>query len=306
MPVDRITSADVLGCLAPIWTSKPAAARKARNRIAAVFRWCIGRNHRADNPVDRAVVALPRANGHAPRHYRALPHREVAAALEAIRRVRYIHPSAVLCVEMIALTAVRAGEARGARWDEIDMEAATWTIPASRMKAGREFSVPWEHGRARRAGAGAGAVPRVVVGVSLEDRRAVAEERAGARASPRRSHLDGSRVPFERAVVDGRVRRPGGGRGGLPRPCPEKPSRSGVSEVRPAGAPRRGSPGMERIHQVAKLLPRRLVSTHIPGGPVRQPVAQSVVVGLLLSVLNRIRCGSTETAPPGRLRAMWR
>ena len=81
MPVDRITSADVLGCLAPIWTSKPAAARKARNRIAAVFRWCIGRNHRADNPVDRAVVALPRANGHAPRHYRALPHREVAAAL---------------------------------------------------------------------------------------------------------------------------------------------------------------------------------------------------------------------------------
>ncbi len=53
MPVDRIESADVLGCLAPIWTSKPADSRKARNRIAAVFRWCIGRNHRADNPVDR-------------------------------------------------------------------------------------------------------------------------------------------------------------------------------------------------------------------------------------------------------------
>ena len=44
--------------------------------------------------MDRAVVALPRANGNAPRHYRALPHREVAAALEAIRRVKYIHPSA--------------------------------------------------------------------------------------------------------------------------------------------------------------------------------------------------------------------
>ena len=146
MPVDQITSADVLGCLAPIWTSKPAAARKARNRIAAVFRWCIGRNHRPDNPVDRAVVALPRANGNAPRHYLALRHREVAAALGAIRRVKYIHPSAVLCVEMIALTAVRAGEARGARWDEIGVEAATWTIPASRMKAGREFSVPLSTG----------------------------------------------------------------------------------------------------------------------------------------------------------------
>ena len=146
MPVDRITSADVLGCLAPIWTSKPAAARKARNRISAVFRWCIGRNHRADNPVDRAVVALPRANGNAPRHYQALPHREVAAALAAIRRVRYIHPSAVLCVEMVALTAVRAGEARGARWDEIGIEAARWTIPASRMKAAREFCVPLSTG----------------------------------------------------------------------------------------------------------------------------------------------------------------
>jgi integrase len=139
-PVDRITSADVLGCLAPIWTSKPGAARKARHRISAVFRWCIGKNLRPDNPVDRAVVALPRTNGNAPRHYRALPHGEVAAAIGAIRRVKYIHPSAVLCVEMIALTAVRAGEARGARWHEI--AAGVWTIPASRMKAGREFSVP--------------------------------------------------------------------------------------------------------------------------------------------------------------------
>ena len=146
MPVDGVTSADVLGCLAPIWTSKPAAARKARNRISAVFRWCIGRNHRADNPVDRAVVALPKANGNPPTHYRALPHGEVAAAVGAIRRVRYVHPSAVLCVEMVVLTAVRAGEACGAHWDEIDLEAARWTIPASRMKAGREFSVPLSTG----------------------------------------------------------------------------------------------------------------------------------------------------------------
>ena len=145
-PVDRITSADVLGCLAPIWNSKPTAARTARNRIAAVFRWCIGKNLRPDNPVDRAAVALPRGNGNAPTHYRALPHREVAAAIRAIRRVKYIHPSAMPCVEMIALTAVRAGEALGARWDEIDLEAGVWTIPESRMKGGREFSVPLSTG----------------------------------------------------------------------------------------------------------------------------------------------------------------
>ena len=206
MPVDRITSADVLGCLAPVWTSNPTAARKARNRIAAVFRWCIGRNHRPDNPVDRAIVALPRANGNAPNHYRALPHQEVAAALGAIHRMKYIHPSAVLCVEMIALTAVRAGEARGARWDEIDFEAARWSIPASRMKA---------------------------------------------RASASRGRLDGSRVPFERAVVDGRVRRRCGGRGGLPCPRAAQPGRPSVLAVRLAGAPRRSAPGMEPLYHLA-------------------------------------------------------
>ncbi len=144
-PVDRITSADVLRCLSPIWSSKPAAARKARHRIAAVFRWCIGRNYRPDNPVDRAVAALPKANGNGPRHHRALPHREIAGALRAIRRIGDESPAA-LCVELIALTAVRPGEARGARWDEIDVDAARWTIPAARMKAGREFVVPLSTG----------------------------------------------------------------------------------------------------------------------------------------------------------------
>ena len=141
--VDRIESADVLACLAPIWNSKPAAARKAQHRITAVFRWCIGRNYRADNPVDRAVVALPKANGHTTTHHRALPHEEVATALRAVRGTTDTHPSAAPCVELIVLTAVRPGEARGALWDEIDMDAATWTIPASRMKAGREFTVPF-------------------------------------------------------------------------------------------------------------------------------------------------------------------
>ncbi len=145
-PVDRITSADVLRCLTPIWNSKPAAARKARHRIHAVFRWCIGRNYRSDNPVDRAVEALPKANGYAPTHHRALPHGEVAAAIRAVRRTTDTHPAAVLCVELIVLTAVRPGEARGARWDEIDMDSRVWTIPAARMKAGRKFAVPLSTG----------------------------------------------------------------------------------------------------------------------------------------------------------------
>ncbi len=110
-----------------------------------MIRWCIGRNYRTDNPVDRAVAALPKANGNGKQHHRALPHREVAGALRAIRRIGESSPSA-LCLELIVLTAVRPGEARGARWDEIDMDATSWTIPASRMKAGREFVVPLSTG----------------------------------------------------------------------------------------------------------------------------------------------------------------
>ena len=207
-PVDRITSADVLGCLSPIWSTMPTAARKAKHRIAAVFRWCIGRNYRRDNPVDRAVAALPKQNGGG-RHHRALPHGEIAAALRAIRRVGNGSPAA-LCVELIALTAVRPGEARGARWDEIDMEAARWTIPASRMKAGREFTVPLGTGalavlaRARKLSDGSPLVfpsrtgrmlaPRTVSGVL---RRAGVDSTLHGFRSSARSWMAESGVPAE-------------------------------------------------------------------------------------------------------------
>ena len=208
-PVDRITSADVLGCLSPIWSTMPTAARKARQRITAVFRWCIGRNYRRDNPVDRAVAALPKQNGGAGGHHRALPHGEIAAALRAIRRVGDGSPAA-LCVELIALTAVRPGEARGARWDEIDVGAARWTIPASRMKAGREFTVPLGTGalavleRTRKLSAGSPLVfpsrtgrmlaPRTVSGVL---RRAGVDSTLHGFRSSARSWMAETGVPAE-------------------------------------------------------------------------------------------------------------
>jgi len=88
---------------------------------------------------------LPKPNGGAAGHHRALPHGDIGVALRAIRRVGDGSPAA-LCVELIVLTAVRPGEARGALWDEIDMDASRWTIPAERMKAGREFAVPLSTG----------------------------------------------------------------------------------------------------------------------------------------------------------------
>ena len=74
-------------------------------------------------------------------HQRALPHAEVGAALAAVRRTGAA-PAAKLAFEFMVLTAVRSGEARHAAWDEIDLDRAVWTIPAARMKAGREHRVP--------------------------------------------------------------------------------------------------------------------------------------------------------------------
>ena len=248
-PVDRIESADVLRCLAPIWNAKPAAARKARHRIAAVFRWCMGRNYRPDNPVDRAVEALPKVNGNTTSHHRALPHGEVAAALRAVRRTTDTHPSAVLCVELIVLTAVRPGGSsrRGARRTLGGDRHGRGSVddPGFSDEGGPRVRRTAQHGRARRARTGTQAVGQVSAGVPLANRRAASVEGLAQGAPARRRRLDATRVPVECAVVDGRVGSSGGGRGGLPRPRSQEPGRSGVSALRPADTPCRSLAGME-------------------------------------------------------------
>ena len=75
------------------------------------------------------------------RHQRALPHAEVRAALGRIRGCD-TYRGVRLAFEFLVLTAARSGEVRNARWDEIDREGALWTVPAERMKNGREHRVP--------------------------------------------------------------------------------------------------------------------------------------------------------------------
>ena len=72
---------------------------------------------------------------------RSLPYGEVAAAIATVR-ASGAYTATALCFEFLVLCAVRSGEARLARWEEIDLEARTWTIPATRMKAGVEHRVP--------------------------------------------------------------------------------------------------------------------------------------------------------------------
>ena len=140
-PVDAITSADVLAILMPIWNDKRETASRVRQRISATMKWAIAQGHRLDDPAGDAISeALPKnVNGKA--HHRALPHGKVAAALKIIGDTR-AHPTTKLGLEFLVLTAARSGEIRGARWDEIDVDSATWTIPGERMKAGKPHRVP--------------------------------------------------------------------------------------------------------------------------------------------------------------------
>ncbi len=139
-PVSEVTSADVLGVLAPIWHEKPETARRVRQRIGAVMQWAVAMEHRADNPCDRVIATLGRQRD-VVRHMRALPHTRVAEAVATVR-VSGATTTAKLAFEFLVLTAARSVEVRLARWGEIDLDTEVWTVPAERMRANREHRVP--------------------------------------------------------------------------------------------------------------------------------------------------------------------
>ena len=139
--VDQVTTADVMTVLLPLWTRKHAMARSVRQRIGTVMRWAIAQGYRSDNPAGDAVTAALPKRPVLVQHRAALPHGEVAAAVAAVQRSA-AWVGVKLAFEFLVLTAARSGEARGATWDEVDLVARVWTIPAARMKAQREHRVP--------------------------------------------------------------------------------------------------------------------------------------------------------------------
>ena len=139
--VFEITSADLLRVLTPIWHDKPETARRVWQRISAVMKWAVAMQHRPDNPAGDALgQALGRQQA-AVRHMPALPRGNVAAAIKAVRTSR-AWIGTKLAFHFLVLTAARSGEVRSATWNEIDLDAAVWTISASRMKANRDHRVP--------------------------------------------------------------------------------------------------------------------------------------------------------------------
>ncbi|MCY4368434.1 MAG: tyrosine-type recombinase/integrase [bacterium] len=138
--IDLITSADLMACLAPIWFTKAETARRVRQRISAVMKWAVAKGHRQDDPTATITAALGKNNVRR-QHMRSVPHSQVSEALATIRATS-AWGGTVCCFEFLTLCAVRSGEARLARWDEIDLDSATWTIPGRRTKTGEPHRVP--------------------------------------------------------------------------------------------------------------------------------------------------------------------
>lgn len=144
LQVRDIDTPHVLEVLEPIWTVKTETASRVRGRIEAVLDWATVRKYRdGQNParwkgyLDSMLPEPTKVakNG----NHAALPFAEAPAFMKHLRKMEGTGPRAL---EFTILTATRSGEVRGAKWDEIDLEAGVWTIPAERMKMGKEHEVP--------------------------------------------------------------------------------------------------------------------------------------------------------------------
>lgn len=135
-----VTSADVLAVLQPIWLTKAETARRVKQRIGTVMKWCIAKGWRKDNPVDAVDQGLPKQSKKT-EHRKSLPYTEVADCLHTVEGTS-AGLSTKLCFKFLVLTCVRSNEAREARWSEIDMKAKVWEIPAKRMKMDRPHRIP--------------------------------------------------------------------------------------------------------------------------------------------------------------------
>jgi integrase len=144
VPVLAIDTALVLRVLEPIWQVKTDTASRVRGRIEAVLDWATARGHRqGENPArwkGHLANLLPaRSKLHRVAHHAALPYGEVGLLIVELRRQQ---GAAARALELLILTASRTGEVLGAGWSEINLADRSWTIPAERMKGGKEHRVP--------------------------------------------------------------------------------------------------------------------------------------------------------------------
>jgi integrase len=142
-PVDMIGTDDVLAVLKPIWIAKAETASRVRGRIEKVLDGAKAKGLRdGENPArwrGHLDHLLPRRSKLARGHHAAMPYEAVAGFIEKLRKRQ---ATAALALELCILTAARSGEILGMQWSEVDLDTQVWTVPANRMKAGREHRVP--------------------------------------------------------------------------------------------------------------------------------------------------------------------
>lgn len=143
IPIADVGKAHILEILEPIWKAKPETASRVRGRIETVLDAAAAKDLRTgDNPArwrGHLSHILPKRSRHTRGNHAAMPYADVPAFMERLRSRKAM---AALALEFTVLTAARTGEVIGATWGEIDMAKKVWTIPAHRMKAGKEHRVP--------------------------------------------------------------------------------------------------------------------------------------------------------------------
>lgn len=144
MPVDEIDTHNIVSILNPIWTSKTETAKRVQGRIENVLDYAAAHKYRDEsNParwrghLDKLLAKPSRVKKVS--HHPAMPYDEVAAFMAELQGYTSISSKAL---QFLILTATRTSEVLRTEWPEIDLENATWTIPADRMKARREHRVP--------------------------------------------------------------------------------------------------------------------------------------------------------------------
>jgi integrase len=143
LALQQIDSALVLDVLNPVWARAPETASRLRSRIEKVFAWAIPlKRFKGDNP-----ASLTALKGHLPakpkqKHHAAMPYGELPAFMARLRMRNGVSAKAL---EFTILCASRTSEVLGMTRSELDLDAGLWTIPAERMKAGREHVVPLSH-----------------------------------------------------------------------------------------------------------------------------------------------------------------
>ena len=144
MNIAGVNTQLILKILEPIWKTKTETATRLRGRLESVLAWATVRKYRSGENPARWKGHLDQLLGRPSKlaitkHHAALPYQEIGAFVVDLRKQAGIGAAAL---EFAILTAARSGEVRGATWSEIDLTARTWTIPAERMKAGKEHIIP--------------------------------------------------------------------------------------------------------------------------------------------------------------------